>query len=54
MGKVIGKFVNIPPIFSTISIVSSLGISMGIGIIFGVIPAKKAAELNPIEALRSE
>lgn len=50
----IGNFVGIPPIFSVSSILSSLGVSMGIGIIFGVAPAKKAAELNPVDALRSE
>ena len=50
----IGNFVGIPPIFSASSILSSLGVSMGIGIIFGVTPAKKAAELNPVDALRSE
>lgn len=51
---IIGNFVGIPPIFSAFSILSSLGVSMGIGIIFGVAPAKKAAELNPVDALRSE
>ena len=54
LGVVVGNIVGIPPIFSTISIVSSLLVSMGIGIVFGVTPAKKAAELNPVDALRSE
>lgn len=54
LGMGIGFAVKIPPIFSTASIVSSLIVSTGIGIIFGVTPAKKAAQLNPVDALRSE
>ena len=52
--SLIGYFVGIMPIFSLFSILMSIGISSIIGIIFGVVPAKKAAELDPIEALRSE
>lgn len=50
----VGNFVGIPPVFSLFSILTSLAVSMGIGIVFGVAPAKKAAELNPVDALRSE
>ena len=54
LAVVIGYFIEITPVFSLVTILISLIVSMGIGIIFGVTPAKKAAKLNPVDALRAE
>ena len=43
-----------PTAISIPSCIIAVGFSMGIGIIFGLLPAVKASKLNPIDALRSE
>ena len=50
----VGNIVDIEPVMSISSIVIAVGISMGIGIVFGVAPANKASKLDPIECLRYE
>ena len=43
-----------PAVINTFSVAVGFGISSFIGIFFGVFPAKKAADLSPIEAIRFE
>ncbi len=40
--------------FSWLSVLIAFGVSFIVGVIFGLLPAKRAARLNPTEALRYE
>ncbi|WP_237391648.1 ABC transporter permease [Paenibacillus dendrobii] len=52
--KLVGNMMSIKTAISMNSVLLAVGFSACIGIIFGVFPARKAAKLDPIEALRYE
>lgn len=54
LSKVVSKVAGSPTAISVPAIIGSVVFSMLIGIIFGLLPSVKAANLNPIDALRSE
>ena len=52
--KVLPNFISNPVALSIPAIVGSITVSLAIGLVFGVYPASRAAQLAPIDALRSE
>ncbi len=54
MAALAGKLAGITPVFTLGSILLAVGVSAGVGIIFGIAPAIKAARKRPIQALKAE
>ncbi|NTW14436.1 MAG: FtsX-like permease family protein [Candidatus Moranbacteria bacterium] len=50
----VSKFAGLTTQVSTSSILLAVGVSAGVGILFGFYPARRAANLSPMEALRYE
>ena len=50
----IGKYSDLPIVVTTHSIITAFAFAVIVGIIFGLHPARKAAKLQPIDALRYE
>lgn len=50
----IGKIGIVPAVYSPLWMILAFGISLLVGVVFGMFPANKASRLNPITALRHE
>jgi putative ABC transport system permease protein len=52
--NIAGKLAKITPVFTPEAISLAVGVSAAVGIIFGIMPAVKAARKRPIQALKAE
>jgi putative ABC transport system permease protein len=54
LASLVGATTSVPMHVPLTAVLIALGVSTGVGLFFGIYPARKAAKLSPIEALRAE
>ena len=52
--RIAGNFMSFPPVISPMNVLMVVTISVADGLFFGIYPARRAAKMDPIEALRQE
>jgi putative ABC transport system permease protein len=50
----VGKYLKMPMVANPSMIMTALLVSVGVGLVFGIAPAIKAGNLDPVVALREE